>query len=79
MDAAKTQVTEAIFANGVLKPLNGLKLREQQRVRITVEAIEAPSETDRQAALQRLQQRIDRMNFRSAGPFPTRDELHERR
>jgi predicted DNA-binding antitoxin AbrB/MazE fold protein len=34
-----TRVTEAIFANGVLTPTEPLPLREQERVRITVESI----------------------------------------
>jgi predicted DNA-binding antitoxin AbrB/MazE fold protein len=34
------QVTEAIFTNGVLKPLEELSLHESQRVRITVEPID---------------------------------------
>ena len=35
-----TQITEAIYTQGVLKPTADLGLREQQRVRVTVEPIE---------------------------------------
>jgi predicted DNA-binding antitoxin AbrB/MazE fold protein len=35
-----TQITEAIYTNGVLKPTRDLDLREQQRVRVIVETIE---------------------------------------
>jgi predicted DNA-binding antitoxin AbrB/MazE fold protein len=35
-----TQITEAIYAHGVLKPATDLNLREQQRVRVIVEPIE---------------------------------------
>jgi hypothetical protein len=35
-------------------------------------------EEQRRAALERLQRRADASRFRSAGPYPTRDELHER-
>jgi predicted DNA-binding antitoxin AbrB/MazE fold protein len=35
------QVTEAIFTRGVLKPVGKLSLRESQRVRITVEPLDA--------------------------------------
>jgi predicted DNA-binding antitoxin AbrB/MazE fold protein len=34
-----TQVTEAIYTHGVLKPAVDLNLREQQRVRVIVEPI----------------------------------------
>lgn len=36
-----TQVTEAIFENGVLRPLNSIHLTEHDRVRITIDSIEA--------------------------------------
>jgi predicted DNA-binding antitoxin AbrB/MazE fold protein len=75
------RTTEAIFSDGVLKPVEPLGLREQQRVRITVEEVEAepPTEAERAAALKQFFENADRMGFRSKGPYPTRDELHERR
>lgn len=74
------RTTEAIFENGVLKPVEALDLRERQRVRITVEEVaEAPTESERVAALQQFFENADRMGFRSEGPYPSRDELHERR
>jgi predicted DNA-binding antitoxin AbrB/MazE fold protein len=72
-----TQTIEAIDANGVLKPTAGLHLREQQRVRLTLETIE-DSPVDRQEALARLKAGIARMQFFSDGPLPTREELHDR-
>jgi predicted DNA-binding antitoxin AbrB/MazE fold protein len=45
-----TQVTEAIYTHGVLKPALDLNLREQQRVRVIVEPI-ADSLEDRDAAV----------------------------
>lgn len=75
------RTTEAIFANGVLKPVEALNFHEGQRVRITVEGIErgTPTEAERAAALKQFFESADRMGFRSEGPYPTRDELHERR
>jgi hypothetical protein len=36
------------------------------------------AEKKRQEALQRFNARADASTFRSTGPYPTRDELHER-
>lgn len=73
-----THVTEAVYTKGVLKPVNALKLREQQRVRLIVQSIDGSSTTDRSEALERLRRGIDGMDFRSAGRLPSRDELHDR-
>ena len=35
------QVTEAVFSQGVLKPVDELQLREQQRVRLIIEPVDA--------------------------------------
>lgn len=72
-----TQVTEAIYTNGVLKPTAELDLREQQRVRIVVESIEE-SQHDREAAIARLRAGIASMRFCLPHRLPTRDELHDR-
>jgi predicted DNA-binding antitoxin AbrB/MazE fold protein len=48
------QVTEAIFSQGVLKPVDELKLREQQRVRLIIEPVDGRRESDRTTALNRL-------------------------
>ncbi len=72
-----TQITEAIYTNGVLKPAADLKLRDQQRVRVIVEPIEESLE-DREAAVARLKTGIANMQFSSKGPLPTRDEIHDR-
>ncbi len=39
---------------------------------------EAEAEKKREEALKRFQERADASTFRSTGPYPTRDELHER-
>jgi predicted DNA-binding antitoxin AbrB/MazE fold protein len=72
------QVTEAVFSKGILKPVGSLRLREQQRVRLIIEAVDGGQDTDRAAALQRLRAGIEQMTFSSSGPLPTRDELHDR-
>jgi predicted DNA-binding antitoxin AbrB/MazE fold protein len=45
-----TQHVEAVFADGVLKPTRELRLRDNQRVRLTVETIDEP-DRDREAAV----------------------------
>lgn len=72
-----TQSIEAVYSDGVLKPDRDLGLREQQRVRLTVEPVDESHE-DRQTALARLRAGIARMQFYSKGPLPTRAELHDR-
>jgi predicted DNA-binding antitoxin AbrB/MazE fold protein len=73
-----TQVTEAIFTHGVLKPIGHLDLAEQERVRLIVEPINRADPVDRQAAIDRLLAGIQQMHFRLKGPLPSRDELHDR-
>ncbi len=72
-----TQITEAVYINGVLKPTSDLSLREQQRVRLIVESLDEPAD-DRQQALARLRAGIESMQFFSSGRLPTREELHDR-
>jgi predicted DNA-binding antitoxin AbrB/MazE fold protein len=75
------QVTEAIYASGVLKPKDELALRESQRVRLIVEPLDDDTgRGDRSAALQlqRLLAGIAGMKFFSREPLPSRDELHDR-
>jgi len=74
-----TQVTEAIYAHGVLRPKDELALREAQRVRLIVEPLDDDIDrADRSAALSRLREGIERMKFFSREPLPSRDELHDR-
>jgi predicted DNA-binding antitoxin AbrB/MazE fold protein len=75
----EVHVTEAIFANGVLTPRDRLSLKENERVRIIVQSLNGEGKEQRQAALSRLAARADRLKARSSGPYPARDELHERR
>ncbi|MGP8247779.1 MAG: antitoxin family protein [Bryobacteraceae bacterium] len=73
------QFTEAVYTNGVLKPKEGLVLREAQRVRLIVEALDDEADRgDRPAALRRLLAGIEGMRFFSRERLPSRDELHDR-
>lgn len=72
------QVTEAIFSQGVLKPVDELQLREQQRVRLIIEPVDSALDSDRAKALNRLRAGIASMSFTSSGRPPTRDELQDR-
>ena len=73
------QFIEAVYTNGVLKPNAELGLREAQRVRLIVEALDDDADGgDRSAALQRLLAGIEGMRFYSPGRLPSRDELHDR-
>jgi len=73
-----TKIIEAIYSHGVFEPLEALELTEKQHVRLTIEPIDGAPATDREAAMLRLRAKIASMNFRSTGPYPTRDELHDR-
>ncbi len=70
-------VTDAIFTNGVLRPLQALPLREQERVRLTIESIERNGASTPEAR-SRMIEGFQRMRLRSNGTMPSRDQLHER-
>ncbi len=77
-----THTIEAIYADGVLKPTVELPLRDNQRVRLSIETIDETideTNTDRQAAITRLKAGIASMRFFSEGPLPSREELYDRR
>ena len=61
------QITEAIFSQGVLKPVDKLQLREEQRVRLIIEPVDVGGGSDRTAALNRLRVGIASMKFSSSG------------
>lgn len=75
----RTQITEATYDGGVLRPVARLNLQEHQRVRVIVQVMDESGAEDRATALARLRQGIAAMNFRSTNGYPSRDELHERR
>ena len=57
-----TEKVEAIYTGGVLKPTRELSLRDEQRVRLTVETIDEPA-GDREGAIARLKAGIAGMRF----------------
>ena len=71
-------MTDAVYRNGVLKPLQPLDLEEEEQVRLVVEKLDSKDRPDRRVLLTRLREGIDRMNFRSRGRYPSREELHDR-
>ena len=86
MNAVRIETT--IQADGELH-LTSLPCRKGDRVEAIVLLVEkgasqepasTPTEAEerRRTALTRFQARADASRFRSAGPYPTRDELHER-
>jgi predicted DNA-binding antitoxin AbrB/MazE fold protein len=72
------QTIDAIYTDGVLKPTVELPLRDNQRVRLTVETIDETI-NDRDAAVARLKSGIASMGFFSEEALPCREELHDRR
>jgi len=77
-NSVMTTIVEAIYSHGVLEPLEALKLPERQRVRLTIEPIDGKPAGDRSDAMKELMDRLERSTFSHGGPYPTRDELHER-
>lgn len=60
--------------------LTQLPCRKGDRVQAVVYVPDSPArEKEREDALQRFLARASASQFRSEGPYPTRDELHERR
>jgi predicted DNA-binding antitoxin AbrB/MazE fold protein len=70
---------EATFINGVLKPDRPLFLRDQTRVRLTIEPIEEWSVAKARAAWEAINTRLQERPIHGGGVHYTRDELHERR
>jgi hypothetical protein len=58
--------------------LTGLPCRKGNRVEVIVLIIDERTETDREEALQRFLAGVRASTFKSAGSYPSRDELHER-
>lgn len=72
------RTVEAIYADGVLRPVEDLRLPEQQRVRLILEVLDGTAPRDRAAGLARLRDHIEHDTFSYGGPLPARDELHDR-
>lgn len=72
---------EAVFENGVLRPVHPVSLPEHARFDVTVRARETlhGDAADKRRAWDRFFERADAMQFRSDGAYPSREQLHERR
>jgi hypothetical protein len=80
MNATKIEMT--VQNDGELH-LTQLPCRKGDRVEAIILVLEnhvdeEEAEKKREAARQRFLARADASKFRSTGPYPTRDELHER-
>lgn len=78
MRCKKTQITEATFDRGVLRPVGHLTLDEHERVRLIVQSLSPGDAADRAEAMRRLRAGIASMGFRSGNGYPPRDQLHDR-
>ena len=75
MDAIRVETV--VEADGVLHITN-LPCHVGDRVEAVIVLHRETSEPERDAARRRFLERARRSQFRSSGPYPTRDELHER-
>lgn len=75
MDAI--HIETVVESDGELHITN-LPYHKGDRVRAMIAIHNEPKERERESARQRLLERSRRSQFRSSGPYPTRDELHER-
>lgn len=72
-----TQLIDAIYEDGVLKPTEALNLPQHSRVRISVEVVEPrPGSPE---AVKRFLDHAKATRMTSTEPHLTRDQLHERR
>ncbi len=71
------RVETVVESDGVLHITN-LPCRRGDRVEAVIVLHREAREPERDAARRRFIERARRSQFRSSGPYPTRDELHER-
>ena len=76
MQAVKVQ--KWIETDGELH-LTGIPVQKWDHVEVIILIPERKTEEERAEALRRFNEHADAVTFRSTGPYPTRDELHERR
>jgi hypothetical protein len=58
--------------------LTGLPCKKGDHLEVILLIHEQPTEEEQQEALRRFQEHARSSSFRSTGPYPSRDELHER-
>jgi hypothetical protein len=71
------RVETVVESDGVLHITN-LPCQRGDRVEAVIVLHRETREPERDAARRRFLERARRSQFRSSGPYPTRDELHER-
>jgi len=71
-------VTEAIYSDGVLKPVTPLALPNDQRVQVIVRAVPGLSAPNRAELMRQLFEDMDQMEFFLEVPLPPRETLHDR-
>ena len=76
MQAIKVQ--KWIETDGELH-LTGLPVQKWDHVEVIILIPERKTEEEREEALRQLNEHVKAVGFRSTGPYPTRDELYERR
>jgi hypothetical protein len=69
---------ETVVQSGGVIHITDLPYQTGDRVDAVIALHREPKERERESARQRLLERSRRSQFRSSGPYPTRDELHER-
>lgn len=73
------RVTDAIFREGRLEFVEPLHLRENERVRVTIESEDGLPESSNQAAVARLREGFDRLSLDLSGGLPSKAEMHDRK
>lgn len=75
MQAVKVQAW--VEKDGELHITN-LPCKKWNLVEVIILIPDQPTEDEREQALRRLNERAKEISFKSEGPYPTREELHER-
>jgi hypothetical protein len=74
-----THIIEAVVSHGMIKHSEPLPFRDQERVRVTVESIDAgQARKPPGRATRRMIEGFSKMRLHSGGKLPTREQLHER-
>jgi predicted DNA-binding antitoxin AbrB/MazE fold protein len=74
-----TRAFDAIFENGLLKPLEDVDLPEGRLLRVVIEDQDEKSRRpDRRESFRRFRESVEQGSFYLKGKLPTRDELQKR-
>jgi predicted DNA-binding antitoxin AbrB/MazE fold protein len=79
-EKAMTQIVNATFDQGVLRPETPVRLSPGERVRIVIESLSGErQESSHEEAWEEFDKLCDEAPIHSGGEHLTRDQLHERR